>query len=82
VIYGSSYEEKKMDFISKLHIVLSAWQDPTLVGVGDFNLVRYQKDKNTGNINFTHSTAFNEWINEWSLIEIKDPSRSFTWSNN
>jgi hypothetical protein len=49
---------------------------------GDFNLVRFQWKKSTGNINFTHSTAFKEWINEWGLIEIKDPSRCFTWSNN
>jgi hypothetical protein len=45
---------------------------------GDFNLVRFQQEKSTGNINFAHSTVFNEWINEWGLIEIKDPGRSFT----
>jgi hypothetical protein len=33
-------------------------------------------------INFSHSNAFNEWINTWGLMEIRDPSRSFTWSNN
>jgi hypothetical protein len=27
-------------------------------------------------------TTFNDWINKWGLIEIKDPSTSFTWSNN
>jgi hypothetical protein len=25
---------------------------------------------------------FNEWIDRWGLMEIKDPSRAFTWSNN
>jgi hypothetical protein len=29
-----------------------------------------------------HTNAFNDWINCWSMIDIKDPCRSFTWSNN
>jgi hypothetical protein len=49
---------------------------------GGVNLVRNQKGKSNGNINFSHASAFNGWINGWGLIEIKDASRSFTWSNN
>jgi hypothetical protein len=26
--------------------------------------------------------AFNEMINKWALIELKDPNRSFSWTNN
>jgi hypothetical protein len=26
--------------------------------------------------------AFNDLINKWGLLEIKDPNRSFSWSNN
>jgi hypothetical protein len=26
--------------------------------------------------------SFNGWIDKWGLIDIKDPNRSFTWSNN
>jgi hypothetical protein len=33
-------------------------------------------------INFHQSSIFNEWINKWGLIELKDPARSYTWSNN
>jgi hypothetical protein len=40
------------------------------------------KKRSNGVINFSHSNAFNEWINTWGLMEIRDPSRSFTWSNN
>jgi hypothetical protein len=29
-----------------------------------------------------HTNVFNDWINCWSMIDIKDPCRSFTWSNN
>jgi hypothetical protein len=49
---------------------------------GDFNLVRSQKEKNNGIINFQHANAFNDFINHWGLLDLKDPSRSFTWSNN
>jgi hypothetical protein len=33
-------------------------------------------------INFNHVSAFNECINKWGLIELVDPARSYTWSNN
>jgi hypothetical protein len=49
---------------------------------GDFNLIRNQKEKSNSNINFSHSMAFNDWINKWDLIEYSDPHRVFTWSNN
>jgi hypothetical protein len=52
------------------------------LGGGDFNLVRNQREKSNGVINFHTSELFNEWIDRWRLMEIKDPSRSFTWSNN
>jgi hypothetical protein len=81
VVYGSSYEEKKLEFNTELHSVMSDRQGPTLIG-GDFNQVRSQSDKSNGVINYGHAPAFNNWISVWSLIENRDPSRSFTWSNN
>jgi hypothetical protein len=45
-------------------------------------LVRTHKEKSNGNINFSHNTAFNDWINKWRLIEYSDPHRAFTCSNN
>jgi hypothetical protein len=38
-VYGSAYEEQKLDFINELHNVYACWSGPTLVG-GDFNLIR------------------------------------------
>jgi hypothetical protein len=38
-VYGSTYEEHKLDFINELHNVFASWNGPTLVG-GDFNLIR------------------------------------------
>jgi hypothetical protein len=80
-VYVSPYDESKMEFISELHTIMGAWEGLTLLG-GDFNLVRTQKEKSNGMINFTHAMTFNEWINKWGLIDIRDPSRSYSWSNN
>jgi hypothetical protein len=49
---------------------------------GDFNLVRNQKEKSNGMVNHYWSDAFNNWINAYGLLEIRNPSRSFTWFNN
>jgi hypothetical protein len=51
-------------------------------GGGDFNLVRIQEGKSNGLVNFRHAEAFNDLINRWGLMEIKDPTRTFSWSNN
>jgi hypothetical protein len=80
-VYGSPYENTKLEFINELHEVMGAWSGPTLIG-GDFNLVRSQKEKISGVINFSHAEQFNNWINTWGLLEIKDPNRIFSWSNN
>jgi hypothetical protein len=31
-VYGSSYDEHKMDFLTQLDLVMSMWQGPTLLG--------------------------------------------------
>jgi hypothetical protein len=36
VVYGTPYEEFKVDFINELHEVMGGWQGPTILG-GDFN---------------------------------------------
>jgi hypothetical protein len=40
---------------------MDAWQGPTLIG-GDFNLVRNQKEKSNGIINFNYVSMFNDWM--------------------
>jgi hypothetical protein len=47
VVYGSPYEEGKIEFISELHRIMALWCGPTLVG-GDFNVVRSQKEEQWG----------------------------------
>lgn len=80
-VYGTSYNDKKLEFIAELHDTMDTLTYPVLVG-GDFNLVRSADDKNNGIINNQFSYLFNDWINKWSLVEIKSDNRKFTWSNN
>lgn len=70
VVHGSPYEEGKLGLISELHQHFINCQGPTLFG-GDFNLVRYQKDKSNGIVDFNWYEKFNEWINIWNFREIQ-----------
>jgi hypothetical protein len=70
-----------MEFIDELHLIMNSWDGPTLLG-GDFNIVKCHLEKSNGVINFNVVNTFNDWISRWGLIDIKDPTRTFTWSNN
>jgi hypothetical protein len=76
-VNGSPYEKRKMEFIDELHMIMSKWDGPTVVG-GGFNLVTDQKEKNRKVVNSKRTLCFNDWINMWDLIEIKNSSRSIT----
>jgi hypothetical protein len=39
VVYGSPYEDGKVEFIDELHLVKADWKGPVMIG-GDFNLSR------------------------------------------
>ena len=80
-VYGSAYDNFKLDFINELHNLLNNWAGPTIVG-GDFNLVRAAEDKNTGLVIQHWANLFNDWINKFGLIEIKNAGRKYNWANN
>jgi hypothetical protein len=49
VVYGSPYDEGKIEFLDELHDILARWSDPIMIG-GDFNLSRFSSYKsNVGN---------------------------------
>jgi hypothetical protein len=81
VVYGSSCEEGKADFIDELHVILASWPGPILIS-GDFNLSRFTSNKNNGRISQKWVDCFNDWVNEWGLIELNPTNRKFTWENN
>jgi hypothetical protein len=81
VVYGSPYDEGKIEFIDELQNVMSSWQGPLVIG-GDFNLSRFLTDKSNGRIVQKYADSFNDWINRWGLIGINPTNRKFTWANN
>jgi mannosylglycoprotein endo-beta-mannosidase len=80
-VYGSSYEDRKEAFISELHSLFVNFHGHTIIG-GDFNLVRFHSDKSNGVIDHRWSDKFNDWVEIWSLLEVKLSNRRFTWRNN
>lgn len=81
IVYGSPYEEGKQEFLDELHAVMASWKGPTLIG-GDFNLVRFARDKSNGVISHRWSDAFNDWISHWGLVELDLSNKQYTWTNN
>ncbi|KAE8798649.1 Ent-copalyl diphosphate synthase 1, chloroplastic [Hordeum vulgare] len=81
VIYGTSYNEHKMEFIAELHEVTSNSSYPIILG-GDFNLIRSDSNKSSGNVNHSVTFLFNDWINKWGLMEINIANRKYSWCNN
>lgn len=50
VIYGSPYEEGKLEFLLEIEDLLANWAGPTVLG-GDFNIVTTSREKSNGIIN-------------------------------
>jgi exonuclease III len=80
-VYGAAYEEKKQEFIDELYSICLNAQYPFIRG-GDFNLVRFMKDKSNNKVDLKWCEKFNEWIDKSNLLEINLLGRCFTWSNN
>ena len=81
VVYGSPYEEGKLDFLAELESLLVNWDGPTVLG-GDFNITITAKEKSNGQINQKWADSFQDLINKWGLVELKNSTRSYTWTNN
>jgi exonuclease III len=81
VVYGSPYEEGKLEFLEELDSLLTNWDGPTVLG-GDFNITITAKEKNNGQINQKWANSLIDLINKWGLVELKNSSRSYTWTNN
>jgi hypothetical protein len=80
-VYGSAYDDHKQEFIDELEVICTNITLPILIG-GDFNLIRDASEKNNQNIKQMWADKFNNWVNQFGLMEIKPSNRLFTWSNN
>ena len=81
VVYGAAQEENKLFFFVELSIFCAKNSEPLNVG-GDFNIIRYSKEKNTMDGVHRHTPLFNSVIHFYELRELIMTGGLFTWSNN
>lgn len=81
VVYGAAHDDNKLNFLFELSRFCVSNQDPILIG-GDFNIIRYANERNTGNGVHRHSGLFNTLIHTFELREMVMTGGMFTWSNN
>lgn len=82
IVYGSAQEEMKDEFLVELGAACGDQELPMLVG-GDFNILRFDSDKNRNRRRRCKKTdMLNAIINTHELREIVMSGGQFTWSNN
>lgn len=81
VVYGATHEEDKMEFLTELSAFCSRNREPIKIG-GDFNIIRYNSERNKPGGHHKHSNTFNSLIHFYELREIHMSGGLYTWSNN
>lgn len=60
-MYGAAQEEHKLEFLAELSAFCSRNSEPILIG-GDFNIIRYAKERNKPGGVQRYSDTFNSLI--------------------
>lgn len=81
VVYGAAQEENKLTFLTELSHFCATNNDPMIIG-GDFNIIRYSKEKNSRDRVHKHTHVFNSLIHFYELRELIMTGGTFTQSNN
>lgn len=77
-VYGAAHDENKLAFLSELSYFCSTNKDPILIG-GDFNIIRYIKERNKAIRLSKYSDMFNSLIHFHELRELVMSGGLFTW---
>lgn len=80
-VYGSVLENRKMDFLTEIKLVVKKGDNAIMIG-GDFNLIRKVEEKSSERVNVRWMDPFNGCI---AYIELRGLHRlggRYTWSNN
>jgi exonuclease III len=56
-VYGPVQNERKLEFLSELSQKIASMTDPFIIG-GDFNMIRFEWEKSSDNVNHTWRDAF------------------------
>lgn len=79
-VYAPASPEVRYAFLDEFKSIVPPHHTPWMIS-GDFNMIRFSHEKNNANFRFAEAEAFNDCINDMSLIELPLTDRSFTWSN-
>lgn len=80
-VYGAAQDEHKSAFLRELVNLAKNNPYPMLIG-GDFNILRYQEEKNNDRFDTHWPFLFNAVIDSLDLREASMSGRQFTWANN
>lgn len=78
---GAAHEEDKLEFLTELSSFCSRNREPIMIG-GDFNIIRYNNERNKLGGHHMHSDTFNSLVHFYELREIYMSGGLYTWSNN
>uniref|UniRef100_A0A2N9IH31 Reverse transcriptase domain-containing protein n=1 Tax=Fagus sylvatica TaxID=28930 RepID=A0A2N9IH31_FAGSY len=80
-VYGPNLDSERGLLWEELSGLLSWWDAPCCIG-GDFNVVRFPREK-SGMVSFNSAMhEFNDFKSECGLMDIQLEGGLFTWSNN
>ncbi|XP_073361142.1 uncharacterized protein [Aegilops tauschii subsp. strangulata] len=80
IVYGPADHRRSESFLVELKRKVSAAQLSVVVS-GDFNLLRFTKDKSNDLVNYPWMQMFNDYIAELGLQELDKVGARFTWTN-
>jgi len=79
-VYAPSSPELRPAFLDELKSLSPPHNTPWII-CGDFNMIRYAREKNNPNFRHAEVELFNDCINDMCLIELPLLDRKYTWSN-
>lgn len=79
-VYGLVQHDRKIHFLTELSDKLERGSVPRLIG-GDFNMIRYEHEKNTASGRTVWMEIFNSFINDHALRDVSRGGSKFTWTN-
>lgn len=79
-VYGLNDRTLRELLWSELDSICNRWSDPWSSG-GDWNVVRFPSERSGCNLHTSDMTAFFDWINRHTLVDLQLDGARFTWSN-
>ncbi|KAG2556243.1 hypothetical protein PVAP13_8NG205800, partial [Panicum virgatum] len=80
-VYGPCDHASKLCFLDSLRSLADSVHGPWII-LGDFNLIRFPREKSNDSFNNTETDWFNDFINTLCFQDIPLLDRLYTWSNN